>query len=215
MPTQALSPEAIASIQRTVPATIEMTCSWENVHNARLRSKALKGGTISTSAMTAWAVVQAMGKHKRFASVQPNERSSQEPECFDVGIAVALPGDKLETAVIKQANKFTWTAFLEAFHQALQRVRHGGVDSKNRVPITITSMSTHNVRSAIPVVVPPALATLFVGAPYSIADPSAQNGGGQLVVSLVLTFDHRWNNGVGAAAFLSDIRKGIERFDEA
>ena len=69
------------------------------------------------------------------------------------------------------------------------------------------------MRSAIPVVVPPAVATLFVGAPQSLPDPKSETGALMEVVSLVLTFDHRWINGVGAAAFLSKVRKGIERFD--
>jgi len=44
-------------------------------------------------------------------------------------------------------------------------------------------------------------------------DPQSKDGALMEVASLVLTFDHRWINGVGAAAFLSDVRKGIERFD--
>jgi pyruvate/2-oxoglutarate dehydrogenase complex dihydrolipoamide acyltransferase (E2) component len=44
-------------------------------------------------------------------------------------------------------------------------------------------------------------------------DPKSKDGALMEVASLVLTFDHRWINGVGAAAFLSDVRKGIERFD--
>ncbi|MDP4879592.1 MAG: 2-oxo acid dehydrogenase subunit E2, partial [Opitutales bacterium] len=84
---------------------------------------------------------------------------------------------------------------------------------KNRVSLSISSMGAYNVRSAIPIVVPPSIATLFIGAPYLLPDPKSKNGGTMEVASLVLTFDHRWINGVGAAAFLSDVRKGIERFD--
>jgi pyruvate/2-oxoglutarate dehydrogenase complex dihydrolipoamide acyltransferase (E2) component len=61
--------------------------------------------------------------------------------------------------------------------------------------------------------VPPSVATIFIGAPYTLPDPQSKDGATIEVASLVLTFDHRWINGVGAAAFLSDVRKGIERFD--
>jgi len=44
-------------------------------------------------------------------------------------------------------------------------------------------------------------------------DPKSADAALIEVASLVLTFDHRWINGVGAAAFLADVRKGIERFD--
>jgi 2-oxoisovalerate dehydrogenase E1 component len=209
----ALSSEVISSMQRTIPATIEMTCDWEQVRDARLRSKKSPGGTLSTSTMTAWAVVEAMRKHQRFASVVNGERLVSDPDRFDLGVAVALPGDKLETAVVKHVNTLSWETFPDVFNQSLHRARQGEIDSKNRVSLTISSMSTYKVRSAIPVVVPPALATLFVGAPYLTVDPKSKDGSHREVVSLVLTFDHRWINGVGAAAFLSDVRKGIERFD--
>ena len=75
-------------------------------------------------------------------------------------------------------------------------------------------MGAYNVRSAIPVVVPPSIATLFIGAPHRLPDPKGGADGSVEVASLVLTFDHRWINGVGAASFLSDVRKGIERFDK-
>ncbi len=76
-------------------------------------------------------------------------------------------------------------------------------------------MGAYRVRSAIPIVVPPSVATLFIGAPYLMPSDGIGEEKPAEVVSLVLTFDHRWVNGVGAAAFLADIRKGIERFGES
>lgn len=212
--TGGLSQEAVKQLQGIVPATIDMTCRWETVRDARLRSKETPGGTLSTATMCAWVVLQAMKKHERFASVVRGQELVHDPERFDLGMAVALPGDALETAVVKTANKLDWETFPELFNEALRRTRHGEVESKNRVPLTISSMGAYNVRSAIPIVVPPSIATLFIGAPYQLPDPKSKNGGTMEVASLVLTFDHRWINGVGAAAFLSDVRKGIERFDE-
>jgi len=211
--TGGLSQEAVKQLQGIVPATIDVTCRWEAVRDARLRSKKTPGGTLSTATMTAWAIAQAMQKHERFASVVRGNELVYDPERVDLGVAVALPGDALETAVVKQVNKPSWDEFQGVFNEALRRTRHGEIDSKNRVSLTISSMGAYNVRSAIPIVVPPSIATLFIGAPYQLPDPKSKNGGTMEVASLVLTFDHRWINGVGAAAFLSDVRKGIERFD--
>lgn len=210
--TAGLSLEAIKSLQGIIPATIEMTCRWENVRDARLRSKKTPG-TLSTATMAAWAVTEAMRKHERFASVIRGEELVYDPDRFDLGMAVALPGDALETAVVKRANTMEWAEFSNVFNESLRRTRHGEVDSKNRVSLSISSMGAYNVRSAIPIVVPPSVATIFIGAPYTLPDPKSKEGGTVEVASLVLTFDHRWINGVGAAAFLSDVRKGIERFD--
>ncbi|WP_269524410.1 thiamine pyrophosphate-dependent enzyme [Coraliomargarita parva] len=210
-----LSMEAIKQLEGIVPATIDMTCRWEAVRDARLRSKEAGGPTLSTATMTAWAVVQAMRKHERFASFIRGGELMHDPARFDLGVAVALPGDVLETAVVKEANMLGWADFPEVFNESLRQTRHGEIVSKNRVSLTISSMGAYSVRSAIPVVVPPSVATLFIGAPYQLPDPKSKDGGTMEVVSLVLTFDHRWVNGVGAAAFLSDVRKGIERFKEA
>ena len=211
--TGGLSLEAVKQLQAIVPATIDMTCRWEAVRDARLRSKKTSGGTLSTATMTAWAVLQAMRKHERFASVVRGDEIVHDPDNYDLGVAVALPGDQLETAVVKNVNSIEWEEFIEVFNDSLRRTRHGEAVSKNRVPISISSMGAYNVRSAIPIVVPPSIATLFIGAPYQMPDPKSKDGGHMEVASLVLTFDHRWINGVGAAAFLSDVRKGIERFD--
>lgn len=211
--TAGLSLEVVKSLQGIIPATIEMSCRWETVRDARLRSKKTPGGTLSTATMTAWAVVQAMHKHERFASIIRGEELVYDPERFDLGMAVALPGDALETAVVARANSMEWEEFSDVFNESLRRTRHGEVDSKNRVSLSISSMGAYNVRSAIPIVVPPSVATIFIGAPYTMPDPKSKDGGTMEIASLVLTFDHRWINGVGAAAFLSDVRKGIERFD--
>jgi len=208
-----LSPEAIQQIQGIIPATIDMTCRWEAVRAARLRSKALGGGTLSPVTMAAWVAVQSMKSHERFAAYVCGGKLREDEADFDLGIAVALPGDVLETAVVPSANKLTWESFPEAVNRALKKARQGESVSKNRVSLIISSLGTYSVRSAIPVVVPPAVATLFVGAPQSLPDPKSETGALMEAVSLVLTFDHRWINGVGAAAFLSKVRKGIERFD--
>lgn len=208
-----LSSEAVKQLQGIVPATIDMTCRWEAVRDARLRSKKTPGGTLSTATMTAWAVAQAMKKHERFASVVRGNDLNYDPNRIDLGVAVALQGDELETAVVKNVHELEWDGFEEVFNESLKRTRHGEIASKNRVSLSISSMAAYNVRSAIPIVVPPSIATLFIGAPHLLPDPKSKNGGTMEVISLVLTFDHRWINGVGAASFLSDVRKGIERFD--
>ena len=208
-----LSTEAIHQLQGIIPATIDMICRWEAVRDARLRSKELGKGTVSTLIMAAWEVVKAMKKHERFASCVSAGELIHDPERVDLGVAVALPGDVLETAVVQHSNTLQWAQFCESINEALRLARKGEVASKNKVALTISSMGAYNVRSAIPVVVPPAVATLFIGAPYTLPDPSSSDTGTMEVVSLVLTFDHRWVNGVGAAAFLTDVRKGIERFD--
>jgi pyruvate/2-oxoglutarate dehydrogenase complex dihydrolipoamide acyltransferase (E2) component len=65
---------------------------------------------------------------------------------------------------------------------------------------------------ATPIVVPPSMATLFVGR----AHERMVNDEGVVypaeVVTLSLTFDHRVVNGAGAAAFLQDVKRNMAEF---
>ena len=122
--------EAIQQLQGIVPATIDMTCRWDAVSAARLRSKESGGGTISPVTMSAWVAVQAMKSHARFASYVSGGKLQEGAADFDLGIAVALPGDVLETAVISGANNLEWDAFPEAVNLAMKKARQGEAVSK-------------------------------------------------------------------------------------
>ena len=69
-------------------------------------------------------------------------------------------------------------------------------------------MSSLGITSAQPVVVYPAIATLFIGAPCP-----ALNKNGQIykASNFILTFDHRLMNGAYAAKFLNQIEKNIRK----
>jgi 2-oxoisovalerate dehydrogenase E1 component len=72
--------------------------------------------------------------------------------------------------------------------------------------VILTSMGGHGVRDALPVVVPPAIATLFLGEAHF---ELASDGSSVERVALCLSFDHRWLNGVAAAQFLQAIRQQL------
>lgn len=63
-------------------------------------------------------------------------------------------------------------------------------------------------------VVPPAIATLFIGEPYNGLDQTVKELKLQRCVNMGLTFDHRIINGVGAAKFLNAIRDKIENVSD-
>ena len=94
----------------------------------------------------------------------------------------------------------------------LQEARKESTASKNRVSLSISSMGAYRVRSAIPVVVPPSVATLFIGAPRKMPDPGQPDGAygtvsfWRLIIAGSMELV-RW--------FLSDVRRGIEQFDLA
>ena len=209
-----LSSEIVQAMQGIVPATITLKADWMAIKEARARAKTLFGKKApSPSAMVAWNALQAMKKHEMFTYTVAMDKLNKGTSEFDIGVAVSLPDDELQTAIVKNANTLGWEEFTDEFVAAIGRARRGENTPKTRAPILISTMGPFDVRSAVPVVVPPSMATLFIGSahiePYLGSDGSYQT---REVVNLTLTFDHRWINGVGSAAFMTDVRKNIETF---
>jgi pyruvate/2-oxoglutarate dehydrogenase complex dihydrolipoamide acyltransferase (E2) component len=154
--------------------------------------------------MMAWAVVRAMEKHAPFRRLLLDDDQIIENDPFDLGIAVAIEGDRLATAVITSANTRDWPDFMQRYNQTVEETRTGRVDAMN-APVVISSLGAFGVRTGAPIVVPPSVATLFIG--------TAHKEEGVEVVTLSLTFDHRVVNGAGAASFARDVKEEIERFE--
>jgi len=208
----ALHPAITKRLDAVVPANMLMDVRWEPLKKARELAKAQLGkGAPSPSAMMAWCVTRAQEKHAAFRCIVSKDGTILEQPAFDQGVAVALEGDRLATAAIGGANRLSFADFNAAYNRALEETRAGKLVDV-QAPINITSLGAFGVESATPIVVPPAMATLFIGT----AHERMINDGGQIypceVVTLSLTFDHKVVNGAGAAAFMQEVKKQFESF---
>jgi 2-oxoisovalerate dehydrogenase E1 component len=208
----ALSATITRKLSRVVPANLQIDAQWESIRKARDAAKKSNGKNApSPSVMIAWAVVRAMEKHPGFRRLVLEDDQIVESENFDLGIAVALDGDRLATAVVPQANSKSWNDFVQAYNDAIVATRSGRVDAMN-APVVISSLGAFGVRAAAPIVVPPSVATLFVGTAHNEIVANGKKSGTAEVITLSMTFDHRVVNGAGAANFVHDIKGQIERF---
>ncbi|MBA3848380.1 MAG: hypothetical protein C0502_00095 [Opitutus sp.] len=208
----ALHPAITKRLDAVVPANMLMDVLWTPLKQAREEAKARLGKAApSPSAMMAWCVTRAQEKHAAFRCIVGKDGAIYEQPDFDQGVAVALEGDRLATAAIASANRLSFADFSAAYNRAVEETRAGKVIDV-QAPINITSLGAFGVESATPIVVPPAVATLFIGT----AHERMINDGGVVhpaeVVTLSLTFDHRVVNGAGAAAFLQEVKKQFEAF---
>lgn len=208
----ALSPEIIRQLSGVLPAGLGVVAGWERLRElwSKVRGRST-GGVFSYTTMVAWATVRAMEEFPAFRRLLQNGQVTEPQQDFDIGFAVALENDELETAVISKANTLSWSDFVAAYRNGLKKVRDRVPQSKARTSLLLTSMGPLKMRTGSPIVVPPALATLFLGEPYF---ESLGKGEMREVVALDLSFDHRWANGAGAGRFLKQIKDNIENFDE-
>jgi 2-oxoisovalerate dehydrogenase E1 component len=208
----ALSPTITRRLGRVVPANLQIDARWDAIRTAREGAKQNGGkSAASPSVMLAWAVVRAMEKHAPFRRLILEDDSIVQHDEFDLGIAVSLENDRLATAVVTKANTLDWSEFVRRYNEIVEETRAGRVDAVN-APVLISSLGAFGVRAAAPIVVPPAVATLFIGSahPEMLGDGETKKSAS--VITLSLTFDHRVVNGAGAASFVHEIKEQIESF---
>ena len=208
----ALHPAITKRLDAVVPANMLMDVRWDGLRLAREAAKQKHGkAAASPSAMIAWCVVRAQEKHAAFRCLVSRDGTILEQADFELAVAVALEGDRLATAPVSSANKLGWADFVTAYNRAVDETRAGKLIDV-QAPVNLTSLGAFGIESATPIVVPPAMATLFVGT----AHERLVNAGGVIhpaeVVTLSLTFDHRVVNGATAAAFLQEVKGQMENF---
>ena len=208
----ALSPTVTRKLSRVISANLQIDARWDAIREAReLAKKKDLENAPSPSVMMAWAVVRAMEKHGPFRRLILENDQIVQNDDFDLGIAVALEGDRLATAVITNANRKSWPEFVKTYDETVAATRGGRVDAMN-APVVITSLGAFGVKAGAPIVVPPSVGTLFVGTAHRELIPNKNKNESAEVITLSLTFDHRVVNGAGAAAFANEIKKQIEGF---
>jgi len=208
----ALSPTLTRKLSHVVPANLQIDARWDAIREAREAAKKKDPKDApSPSVMIAWSVVRAMEKHAPFRRLILEDGQIVQNDVFDLGVAVALEGDRLATAVITDANRKSWPEFVKIYDERVVAARSGRVDAMN-APVVITSMGAFEVKAGAPIVVPPSVGTLFVGTAHRELIPNKDKNKSAEVITLSLTFDHRVVNGASAAAFANEIKKQIERF---
>lgn len=206
-----LASRLLRGSQLVVPGTMSLAVNWEGVDHLRARIKS-SPDPFKPSAFTifAYAVAKTLKDFPIFRSTLIGEDTLRTYNHVQLGIAVGLPGDDLVLAVVPDADTLTWREFGQVARERIELARTGKDQANESVTISLTNMQSFGLRDAIPVVVPPAVATLFLGAAYNGIAPETMELKLQRTVNLALTFDHRVLNGVGAAEFLNAIKTKVE-----
>jgi pyruvate dehydrogenase E2 component (dihydrolipoamide acetyltransferase) len=157
--------------------------------------------------MFSYAVVKAMQEFPAFRSALEGDDKVKTYDHVSLGIAVSLPGDELVLAVVDNADDYTWESFAAKMRENIEIARGGKDQAHAGVTVSLTNMQAFGLRNAVPVVVAPSMATIFLGEVFHDLD---ETGSVKRVVNITMTFDHRLANGVGAAEFLNKIKTNVE-----
>ncbi len=203
-----LNSRMVRSNSLVVPGTMTVVTKWGPIEDERAKLKA-GGGKFQPSGFTmfAYAVTKAMTEFPAFRSGLAGDDKIRTYDFVSLGIAVSLPGDELVIAVIDSADTFDWQDFASATRDRIALARSGKDQAHEAVTVSLTNMQAFGLRDAIPVVVAPSMATIFLGETFRDIDEAGRL---QKVVNVTMTFDHRICNGVGAAEFLNKVKEYVE-----
>lgn len=206
-----LSSRLVRGSQSVVQGTMSVIVKWDPIERERERQK--HGGDSfqpSIFTMFAFAVSRALQNHPDFRSTLVGEDTVRTYGSVSLGIAVGLPGDELVLAVVEDASALGWRDFAQQMREKIELARAGTDQAHEAVTISLTNMQAFGLHNAIPVVVAPSVATLFLGEAYFGQDPGCDEPRLLRLANVTLSFDHRLMNGVGAAKFLAAVKEAIE-----
>lgn len=197
--------------QLCVPVTVINDFDWSAIDAAREKTRGHGGPTAFS--MACWCVVRAIAKHPKFRSVLSTDAKRLKTfHHVNLGVAVALAGDEMVTAVVRQADTLSQSEFFAAFNRQIEVARGGKDQADEATTVSVSNMGKAGMRIGIPAIVAPAVATLALGATFWQPFPHDNSYRFQQTVTATLSFDHRVINGVGAANFLNDVKLEVETF---
>ncbi len=198
--------------QNCIPVTVMNEIDWSKIQSAREAVRASGGPT--AFAMSCWCIVQSLKRHEAFrSSLTPDGKSRKVFRHVNLGIAVALPGDEMVTAVVRNADEMSQQDFFAAVAKQIEAARDGVDQADESTTVTVSNIGKAGMKIGIPAIVAPAIATLALGETYPRPLPDGDSFRFVPTVMATLSFDHRLANGVGAANFLNDVRQTIESFE--
>jgi pyruvate dehydrogenase E2 component (dihydrolipoamide acetyltransferase) len=208
----ALNYRLVRGVQACVPVTGVIDVDATAIVAGRKKLNA-DGVQITGFGVICWCMIQTLKKYDRFRSTLSSDgRTLRTYPHVQLGIAVARPGDELITAVIRDADTLSREQFYAAYNRQVQLAREGKDQVDESTTFTTSNIGKAGLRMGIPVVVPPAVATLAVGEVRSEPVPTESGFEFHKRLTMSLTFDHRVINGVGAGQFLTDLRSEMESF---
>ncbi|MCB0825320.1 MAG: 2-oxo acid dehydrogenase subunit E2 [Armatimonadetes bacterium] len=197
--------------QLVVPGMMSVVADWSGIEAAREEYKAA-GGDFQPSTFTifAYAVAKACADHPIMRSTLRGDEAIRTYENIQLGIAVARPGDELVVAVVPDADTLHWTDFAKLARERILEARDGQDQADESVTLSITNMQGYGIRDAMAVVVPPGVATIFLGEAYNGLANDTNELKFMRCANIGITIDHRLINGVGGAEFLNTIKSNVE-----
>jgi pyruvate/2-oxoglutarate dehydrogenase complex dihydrolipoamide acyltransferase (E2) component len=206
------------AMHRSLADTAQLThmaeCDASNLFAAKTTLKA-KGIDVSIQDLIILATLRSLSRHPAMNG-RVEGKEIRLSRAVHMGIAIALADDTLVAPALFDADRKSLAELASARQELVARARAGKLTVKEMTggTFTVTNLGLSRVRFFTPILNPPQIAILGVGAaglrPWASEDGKIA---ARPIIGLSLTFDHRGVNGLPAARFLTDLCRSIDAFD--
>jgi len=205
------------SVRNTAQVTLHMDADAGSLVAYRSRLKAedeASGGEArSYNAVLISLVARALREHP-YMNATAVGHTIQLLDEVNVGLAVDTERGLL-VVVVRSADKKSIANIAEELSGLSQRAQVGTSmpDDLTGGTFTVTNLGMFDIEAFTPIINPPEMGVLGIG--RIMQKPVVRSGQIMIrqVISLSLTFDHRWVDGAPAARFLQFIRDSVEQLE--
>ncbi|RJO78959.1 hypothetical protein D5S18_03745, partial [Nocardia panacis] len=179
-----------ASIVVSIDADLLQSATW-SVSDGR------STGFVTEFEVFSYCAARAAIHHPSLRSRTLDRDNIRVFDDVNIGVSVAASSGDLEVAGIQGVDRLSFDEFHVEWMRSIERAHLGASSVDGRATLLLSYLGDH-VSDAIPIVVPPAVATLFLGGTSSRSGSESQR-------RVVVAFDHSVFNGMQAADYLAEI----------
>lgn len=158
---------------------------------------------VSDLQVFAYLLAQTLNEFPIFKSTLIANNQLKQSKYLNLGLAVQSESGDLVTALIDKADQLSFEQFDSVMKEKIAAAAAGKDQAQSDMPVILSYMGSGNLLFGAPLLVSPAIATLFLSAPQPIGDGVAHIG------YLSMTFDHRVLNGMDIARFFDTLAEKI------
>lgn len=196
------------SMSEVVPASIVGQIDMAQLKEAGKRlsteSNIEKQHYVSDLQVFAYLLAQTLHEFPIFRSTLIANNQLKQSKYLNLGLAVQSESGDLVTALIDKADQLSFKQFDSTIKEKIAAAASGKDQAQSDMPVILSYMGSGNLLFGAPLLVSPAIATLFLSAPQLIG------GSGAHIGYLSMTFDHRVLNGMDIARFFDTLAEKID-----
>ncbi|MEU1546795.1 beta-ketoacyl synthase N-terminal-like domain-containing protein, partial [Nocardia sp. NPDC005745] len=190
-----------------VPASIAVALDADLLERATASVGGVSVGFVTEFEVFSYCAARAAVRHRSIRSRVLDRENIRVFENVNVGVSVAALNGDLEVAGIEGVERLSFDEFHSEWTRSIGEAYTGNSSVDGSATLMLSYLGD-SVSDGIPIVVPPAVATVFLGGASNGSQPGSQR-------RIVVAFDHSVLNGMQASNYIAEIISQLQTMTSA